>query len=144
MQTDITSQTTIENILVNINYSNQLTTTEHLNVTQGSKVIDTTCHIQGMEHSGKGTESIGARSLNLAHHIDKNRTSLSNSKFQATAGIAATKCATDFALCTCNSKSSQMDRTIARYSDITIGRYCELFTLLRSSININQNLIASA
>ena len=143
MQTDIACQTAIEDIFVNVDHSDLLATTEHLDVTQSTKVVDTTSHIQGMEHSGKGTECVCARGLYLAHHVDENRAGLTYAKLKTAAGIARAQCAADLALGTSHCETGQMDRTIARHSNIAIGRYGELLALLRSTIDINKNLIAS-
>ena len=51
--------------------------TEHLDAAQGSQIADTTCHIQGVEHGGKGTEGIGTGNLHFTHHIDHNGSGLS-------------------------------------------------------------------
>ena len=53
--------------------------TEHLDAAQGSQIADTTCHIEGVEHGGKGTEGIGTRGLNFAHHIHQDSTGLADS-----------------------------------------------------------------
>ena len=79
LQTDITCQTAIENKLIDIDGSNEAALTVDLNGTECTEIADTACHIQGMEHSGKGTEGIGAGHLNLTHHINHNGTGLANS-----------------------------------------------------------------
>ena len=89
MQHDITCQTTIQDILVDIHNGYQFSSTIYLDVTQGTEIADTTGTIQGVEHGSKGTEGIGTRGLYLAHHIDHDGTGLTNGELQVTAGILA-------------------------------------------------------
>ena len=53
-QTDITRETAIEDIVVDIDDRQLTTTTIDLDVTERSQAVDTTGHVKGMEHGGKG------------------------------------------------------------------------------------------
>ena len=90
VQHHVACQTTIQDILVDIHNGYQFSTTIDLDVTQGTEIVDTTGTIQGVEHGSKGTEGIGTRGLYLAHHIDHDRTGLTDGELQITAGILAT------------------------------------------------------
>ena len=95
-----------------------------------------------MEHGGKGTQGIGAWSLDLAHHIDHDGTRLTHTDLQTAGGIATAQGATDLALGTCHRESCHMDGTIAWHRDIAIGRDREILGLLGGTIDIDDHLIA--
>ena len=60
-----------------------------LDITQGTEIADTTCHVKGMEHSGESTEGIGAGGLDLTHDIHHDGACLSDIDIEATALIAS-------------------------------------------------------
>ena len=91
LQTDITGQTAVQDILIDIHHGDQLATTIDLDVTQRTDIADTTSHIQGMEHSSKGTQRVSTGGLDLTHHIHHKRTGLTDRQLQAAAGITAAK-----------------------------------------------------
>ena len=62
----------------------------NLDITQSTQVVDTTCHIQGMENGREGTEGIGAGSLDFTHDIDHQGTGLTHTHLQIAALIART------------------------------------------------------
>ena len=54
LQADITCQTAVKDIIVDIDNSNQTAITVNLDVTQSSKLAGTACTIESVEHIGKG------------------------------------------------------------------------------------------
>ena len=53
-QANVACQFAVENIVVDIYYGYKSVVTINLDVAQGSEVVGASCHIQGMEHGGKG------------------------------------------------------------------------------------------
>ena len=70
VKTYVASQSTIQNVFVDINHRNQLSTPIDFNVTKSTNIIDATSHVERMEYCGKSTQSISAWSHHLAHDID--------------------------------------------------------------------------
>ena len=99
LQTDITRQTTIQNILVDINNGYQSATTEHLDVTQGTQLADTACRIQGMESCGKGRQMICSRRTDLTHDMHHDATGAAHRQTKVAALIVAAQTTADLLLC---------------------------------------------
>ena len=91
LQADITGQATVEDVLIDIDYRDQTALTIDLDITQGTEIVGTTSHIQGMEHRGKSTQSIGAGGLHLTHHVDQDAAGVAQGQLQAAALIARTQ-----------------------------------------------------
>ena len=53
-QTDITSQLPVKDIVINVNHRQLTTASVNLDIAKRTNTGDTACHINGMEHSGKG------------------------------------------------------------------------------------------
>ena len=69
-QTDIAAELAVEDIVVDVDGADQTIVAIDLDVTQGTNIVRTTSHIQGMEHRGKGGQCVGTRGLHLTHHVD--------------------------------------------------------------------------
>ena len=126
LQTDITCKTSIEDVLVDIHDTDQVAITVHLDVTQRTKVVDTTCHIEGMEHGREGTEVVSTRCTYLTHHVNHDGAGVTHGQFDITAAIAGAQGGADLRIGTCHCQSTDLNRTIARHCNITLGRYGEL------------------
>ena len=120
MQADISSQTAIQDILIDINYGNKLSTAVNLNVTKGTKVANTTSHVKGMEHGSESTQGISTRCLNLSHHVYHNGAGLTNSELQVAAGILAAKGSAKLCLSSSYSKTANRDWTVIGNNDCSI------------------------
>ena len=76
-QSHVARQLTVEDVIIDVHDGNQLTVAIYLDVSQRTQVVRSTCHIQGMEHAGKGRQRICSWRFHLSHHVDHNRTGLS-------------------------------------------------------------------
>ena len=54
LQADVARQTSVEDVLVDIDDRHEPSLTEHLDVTQRTQPADASCRVEGMEGSGKG------------------------------------------------------------------------------------------
>ena len=85
---------------------------------------------------------ISTRGTNLTHHIDLNGAGIANGKLYITALIARAKCRAQLALSPSHGKTAEVDWTIARNSDSTLGRDGVNQSVLTGTIYINNYLIA--
>ena len=53
-EANVACQLTVEDVVVDINYSDKSVVAIYLDVTQGSEVVGSTCHVESMEYSGEG------------------------------------------------------------------------------------------
>ena len=106
LQTYISCQSTIHDILVNINHTHLSAVAINLNVTECSKIIYTTCHIQCMKNSSKSTQSVCSRYLNFTHHIHMNATCRANRSLHTTASISLSQSALQFSISPSNSQTT--------------------------------------
>ena len=53
-QADIACQLSIENVVVDINHGNESVVAIYLDVTQGSEIVGSACHVESMEYGGEG------------------------------------------------------------------------------------------
>ena len=141
-QADITRELAIEDIVVYIDSGDLTTATEHLDVTQGTEGVHTTGHIQGMEHTGKGTEGVSTWGQHLTHHIDGDGAGLTNSHADLGTAVALTEHTADLGIGGIDRETANMDGTIACNHDGAIGGNLELLRALRGTIDIDEHLIA--
>ena len=53
-EANVACQLTIENVVVDINHGNESVVAIYLDVTQGSEIVGSTCHVESMEYGGEG------------------------------------------------------------------------------------------
>ena len=105
LEADVTCQTTIQDILVDIDNGDKAATTKNLDITQGTKVLDASSGIKGMEDAGKGTEMVGTRRLHFAHDVDEDGARLSNTDLQTGTAITGAQTGTDLGVGGCYSQA---------------------------------------
>ena len=86
----IACQLTIEDVVVDINYSNQPVVSIYLNITECTQIVGSSSHVEGMENGSEGREGIGSRSLYLTHHIDHDGFGLTHRQLDMAGRISAT------------------------------------------------------
>ena len=141
-QTDITRELTIEDIVVDIDRGDLTTTTEDLDIAQGTEAVSTIGDVDGMEHRGKSREGVGTGSNHLTHHIDRDRTGLTDSHPDLGTAIALAQGFLDLGIGCIHRETTDMNGAIACHHDGTIGGYLELLRLLRGTIDIDEHLVA--
>ena len=142
LQMDITCLTAIEDIVIDIDRREQPAPTEDLDITQRSHTIDTTGHINGIEHRRKGRKGIRTGNGYLTHHIHLNSTGLTNRHTDRGTLITLPQLLTQLRIGLGHCQSANMNRAIAFHHNHTIGRHLQLLRLLRTTIDIEVHLIA--
>ena len=87
LQTDISCETTIQNIVVKVDHRDETSIAIDLDGTQCSQTTGTTCAIECIEHVGKSTQMICTGSPDLTHDIHLDRTCVTHTDLQITALI---------------------------------------------------------
>ena len=85
---------------------------------------------------------ICAGSTNLTHNVYLNGAGVANGELYITALIARSKCRAQLALSASYGKAAEIDRTIARNGDSTLGRNGVNQSVLTGTIYINYYLVA--
>ena len=63
----------------------------YLNVTQRSKFVRATCHVESVEHGGECRQRVCARGHHLTHNVYHDGACLAHCELHAAAAIATTK-----------------------------------------------------
>ena len=142
LQGDTTCQTSVEDIFVEVNHSDQTSVTEDLDITQCTQIAGTACPVKRIEDVGKGGQVIGTRSTNLAHYVNLDGTHVTHLDLQVAALETGANGRTQFRLCCGNRKTTEVDGTIACNGDGTLRGDGMHQRLLRSAIDIHNHLVA--
>ena len=110
-QADIARETTIEDIIIDIDNGQLTTATIDLDITERTQTVDTASHIKGMEHGGKGGKCISAWGRDLTHHIDGDGAGLSDRHANAGLAITLTQLVLDLLIGLRHSQSPQVNRS---------------------------------
>ena len=81
LQTDVTCQASVKNVVVQIDDSNYFAIAIYLDVTECTKTTCTTCTIQSIEDIGEGTQMVGSWCANFTHDVNLNSTGVAYSYF---------------------------------------------------------------
>ena len=110
-QTDITRETAIEDIVIDIDNGQLTTATIDLDATESTQFTDATSHVKGMEDRSEGRERISARRSNLTHHIDGNRACLTDGHPDAGLAITLSELILDLLIGLFHRETAKTDRS---------------------------------
>ena len=79
-QIDVTRQSSIQKIFIEIDNRHQSSTSIHLDVTQRTQRLNASSHRNGMENCGERRHIVSARIIYLTHDIHHDGASLSQSQ----------------------------------------------------------------
>ena len=77
-QVDVAALLTVEDVVIDVDDGDKLVVAIDLDIAERTQVADATSQVEGVEYGGKGRDGIGARRVDLTHHIDQDGVGLAH------------------------------------------------------------------
>ena len=75
---DVATLLAVEDVVIDVDDGDKLVVAIDLDIAERTQVADATSQVEGVEYGGKGRDGIGARRVDLAHHIDQDGVGLAH------------------------------------------------------------------
>ena len=122
-QPHIACELSVQDIVIDVHPTHQFAVAIHLDITQRTKIIGSTCHVEGMENGGESRERIGAWCFHLAHHVDGDGLSLPHGEPHLATAISPSQRVAQPSVGLLHRKPAHGDGAETLYGYLSLGTY---------------------